>query len=175
MDTVIPTDQAGKNTFTRLNGVKVACMETLKKLKEEEPSKRVSITTFSDIVNYFGDCTTNDGSPLLSIGGSSRNTNYGQPQQRSNLTNLSKMTITKGRKKYDSDSDDDNNVARGAFASNIIYSTRDDLENQERIITLANNLNGDVKGISHSYSSIMNKIKHLRTEGSTGKTSFYFF
>jgi hypothetical protein len=54
MDTVIPVNdqqRAGKNAFTRLNGVKITCMETLKKMKEEEPLKRVSI------YNVIATCT----------------------------------------------------------------------------------------------------------------------
>jgi hypothetical protein len=54
MDTVIPVNdqqRAGNNAFTRLNGVKIACMETLKKMKEEEPLKRVSI------YNVIATCT----------------------------------------------------------------------------------------------------------------------
>jgi hypothetical protein len=169
MDTVIPVNdqqRAGNNAFTRLNGVKIACMETLKKMKEEEPLKRVSITTFSDTVNYFGDCTeSNNGGPLLSIGGSgSRFSSYGHQQRATGF--LSKMTITKNQKKYN-DSDEDDNAASNTSASNVVSSTREDLENQERIITLANNLSGDLKGISLSHSAIQNKINHLRTEGST--------
>lgn len=155
MDTVIPVNGQASSTFTRLNGVKVACMETLKKLKEEEPYRRVNITTFSDTVSYFGDCTTNNAAPLLDIGGHSR---FRQQQHHY------KMTQVRGGPRYVID---DNLQQQAANQPDEVVSTPDDLENQERILTLANNLSGNVKGISESHSSIQNKINQLRTEGST--------
>jgi len=64
MNTPIPFEDETSHSLirnghkvSRLEGVKIACMETLKNLKESEPEKRVSLVTFCNSVMYYGDCT----------------------------------------------------------------------------------------------------------------------
>jgi hypothetical protein len=104
----IPSKDNLRSEFTRLGGVKSACVETLKKLKNDEPQRCATLVTFSSEVKYYGDCSE--------------------------------------------------------FNPSIILK---DLTNKEKILTLANNLNGDVKGIAQSHLAIEQRIKNLRTEGST--------
>jgi hypothetical protein len=165
MDTIIPVndDNAKNASYTRLNGVKVACMETLKKMKDDEPHRRVSLTTFSDQVKYYGDCTTvQNNKPLLSVGGSNFGHQYAQVQQvrqRPGVIQRVRNFVSSTSSSNTGGSDDDQ--------QNNLESTAHDLSNKERILTLANNLNGDVKGIAQSHPAIEQRIKNLRTEGST--------
>ena len=100
--------------FTRLNGVQSACVDTLNKMKTEEPNRRVELITFSEEVKYYGDCTaTRNYNPIKRINESS------------------------------------------------------DLNNKERIETLAHNIQDEVKSISQSFNAIEPLIRQLRTEGST--------
>jgi len=166
MDTIIPVndDNARNASFTRLNGVKVACMETLKKMKDDEPHRRVSLTTFSDQVKYYGDCTNvQNNKPLLSVGGSSFGHQYVQQvqqvRQRPGVIQRMRNLVSSPSYINTGGSDDDQ--------QNNLVSTGQDLSNKERILTLANNLNEDVKGIAQSHPAIEQRIKNLRTEGST--------
>ena len=62
------SEEIGPNGFTRLNGVQSACVDTLKKLKNEEPNRLVILVTFASTVKYFGDCTDNrDINPTVVI------------------------------------------------------------------------------------------------------------
>ena len=171
MDTTIPVNNSEmqmqmQNNFTRLNGVKVACMETLKKLKEDEPEKRVTLTTFSDQVKYYGDCTNiSNDQPLLNIGGSSGAFGYYQQQQQKPGRIQKIKNIFTSSKNSNSESEEDNIAQSGN--GNQVVSTPKDLDNKERILTFANNLSGNIKGIKETHASIDRRIQFLRTEGST--------
>lgn len=55
-------------TITRLEGVKMACIESLKHLKEHEPNIHVAFVLFSDEVRYYADSTQSLlNEPLLKI------------------------------------------------------------------------------------------------------------
>ena len=100
--------------FTRLNGVQSACVDTLKKLKDEEPNRRANLVTFTDQVRYFGDCTNNrDLNP------------------------------------------------------SVVINQDVDLNNKERISTLAHNVGEEIKPIKETHALIEQKIKQLRPEGYT--------
>ena len=55
----IPEDEVYQNerTISRLDAVKVACIENLNSLKSEEPNRRVGLVTFSDEIKFLGDST----------------------------------------------------------------------------------------------------------------------
>ena len=64
MDTQIPSNN--EQYMTRLNGVKIACLENLNILKDSEPNKKCSLVTFSDSIKYYGDGSkSNYEEPLI--------------------------------------------------------------------------------------------------------------
>ncbi len=83
MDTQIPSNN--EQYMTRLNGVKIACLENLNILKDSEPNKKCSLVTFSDSIKYYGDGSkSNYEEPLI-------NTSLNQQEGDDLLTNKEKM------------------------------------------------------------------------------------
>jgi hypothetical protein len=83
MDTQIPSNN--EQYMTRLNGVKIACLENLNILKDSEPNKKCSLVTFSDSIKYYGDGSkSNNEEPLI-------NTSLNQQEGDDLLTNKEKM------------------------------------------------------------------------------------
>ena len=169
--------------MSRLQGVKVAAVENLSKLKEEEPNKRVSLVTFSDTIKFYGDGSkVRNNEPLLNIGGHGgfgfgghggfglctfpqqqmqQPSIFGNIRQRaSNL--LSRSSRTSSNNHSDSDSDQPNQPQPSAQEI-----PADILENKEKMIALAKNQDGNLNSIKETYANLEQKIKLLRTEGST--------
>ncbi|CAF0867913.1 unnamed protein product [Brachionus calyciflorus] len=59
MDTQVIHNTPNDNNkrMTRLDAVKIACVQNLNALKTQEPNKRVSLVSFSENVRYYGDAT----------------------------------------------------------------------------------------------------------------------
>jgi hypothetical protein len=93
MDTCIETrtEPVESSPMSRLTGVKTACLESLKSLKEDAPNKRVALVTFSEEVKFFGDCSKlgRHGSALLDTGN----------RRQSDRPRLVALTRTTGRPK----------------------------------------------------------------------------
>lgn len=167
-----------ETNMSRLQGVKVAAVENLSKLKEEEPNKRVSLVTFSDAIKFYGDGSkVRNNEPLLNIGGHRGYGfgGYGYPQQQmqqqqSTLGSflqrannfLSRSSTRSSNNNSDSDSDQPNQPQ-----PNAQEIPADILENKEKMIALAKNQDGNLNCIKETYANLEQKIKLLRTEGST--------
>jgi hypothetical protein len=74
--------------MTRLDCVKIACLENLNILKDSEPNKNCSLVTFSDSIKYYGDGSKSSyQEPLINT-----STHYSHQQQEDDLlTNKEKM------------------------------------------------------------------------------------
>jgi len=68
--------------MTRLDGIKLACVENVKKLRVEEPNKRVGLVTFSEDVKFFGDCKKSK--PIVDTAKGRSNCGYSAYQQKGN-------------------------------------------------------------------------------------------
>ena len=150
--------QVSKN-MTRLQGVKIACVENLNVLKDEEPNKRVNLITFSGTVKYYGDGSKVKGvnGKLLEIGG------YGgyrfQPQPPNS------GSIWENSCSY-SDSEPEETVQENS--QNIAPENAPDiLENREKLMTLAQNQDGNLKGINETKHNLEMLIKNLKSESGT--------
>ena len=165
--------------MTRLDGVKLACLENLERLKVEEPNKRVSLVTFSQDVKFYGDCST--GKPI--IGGK----RYSEPKYRrmpmqtqmrarqtqstmfnsiiqkaSNMFTLatpSKMPL-RSEARLPSESESESEEEQMDTDENI-------LEDKEKMFKLAERQDGNLKAISESSSKLLKHIKGMKTEGAT--------
>jgi len=148
MDTKIKRQQL---YASRLDAVKAACAENVLKLKNEEPNKRVSLVTFSDNIKYYGDCTLNQDMPLVTISEPSyQETNYNSNRNvpiRTRLLNF----VTRSK----------------PSSSTENVNPRDILNNLEGLLDIGKKQNADLKAIKDSHKSLENKLKMLRTEGST--------
>jgi hypothetical protein len=180
--------QLSKN-MTRLQGVKIACVENIKNLKDEEPNKRVNLITFSSTVKYFGDGSKIRGvnGKLMEIGGGFGG-GYGfggyafqQQQQQFAPTSNSRgflgtiKSATKSLfsspkptgKSNDSNSDDETAQDESSNQNIAPENAPDILENREKLMTLAQNQDGNLKGINETHHNLEMLIKNLKTEGST--------
>jgi RNase P subunit RPR2 len=123
-----------QTAMSRLQGVKVAAVENLSKLKEEDENKRVSLVTFSNTVRFYGDGTEmRNNEPLLKIGDRG------------------------GYRAF---------AGRRSIAENQEDSV-DILANKEKLIALAKNQQGNLKSIKETYANLEQRVKSLKTEGST--------
>jgi Mg-chelatase subunit ChlD len=127
--------------MTRLEGVKTACVENIKMLKEKEPNKRVGLVTFSDTVKFYGDASKiKDNTPLVEVG------------QAHNMRNYFQQSFVQSKRFSPQQETEDNS---------------DLLNNQEKLLALAKNQSGDLKPIKDTAQLLELRIKGLRTEGST--------
>lgn len=195
MDTYIPVKeevtqqvqqepaQITKN-MTRLQGVKIACVENINSLKDEEPNKRVNLTTFSSTVKYYGDGSKIKGlkGNLLEIGGDN-GAGYGlfggyrvqqqQPQQSQSSGLFGKvkklLSPSKNSSKQSSGSETEETSASNILPqSDILPQNEPDiLVNREKLMTLATNQDGNLKSIKETHKNLEALIKNMRTEGST--------
>jgi len=151
MDTKIPSNDNQSN-ITRLNGVKIACLENLTSLKETEPNKKCSLVTFSDSIKYYGDgARSSYQEPLVNTS----NQNMSYMAQQASSRGFSQRLREMFSKSNNSSSQQDQQIAS------------DILTNQEKMLALGANQPNDLNGISKSYDKLKNIIEHLRTEGST--------
>jgi hypothetical protein len=161
---------------SRLEGVKMACIETLKSLKDDDPQKLVSMVTFSSDVKYFGDCSKND--PIVNT--SLRRTQSISYNSNSNGSGLlksiksvfsgsrsgSRASISSNTNTSDMDTDEiSSNIESGPVRQ--LEIAPDILENKEKMIALGRNQDGNLKPIVKAYGGLEHKIKTLKTEGST--------
>lgn len=164
MDTMIPLKDGGNQSgMSRLNGVKAACLESIDNLKTQEPNKRVALLLFSDTLKYYGD-STRGSEPILCVGG--HGNHYFQQQQQQyqqpygfmgkvrNVFNISQVPPTI-------------NPLPANPPANQTEIAADIMTNKEKMIALATNQDPNLKPISESHPSLSNRIKALRTEGST--------
>lgn len=154
MDTQIPSsNEQRQNQMTRLNGVKIACLENLNILKDSEPNKKCSLVTFSDSVKYFGDGSKSSyHEPLINTSNNNNNRHYPQQQQGRFSQRL--------RGLFSINNNQPQQQNQNEIASDI-------LTNKEKMLALGTNQPNDLKGISKSFDKLKNIIEHLRTEGST--------
>ena len=189
MDTLIPVkDEANKTSetksMTRLQGVKIACVENIKNLKEEEPNKRVNLTTFSSTVKYFGDGSKVRGlnSQLLEIGANDGG-GYGmfgrhraQPPNQAPSRGLFGGIQAATKKLFSSSSKKSSKSSSGSepedevqnLAPTILPQNEPDiLMNIEKLMALAMNQDGNLKSINETHANLTALVTNLRTEGST--------
>ena len=135
--------------MTRLDGVKVACVESLSKLKNDEADKMVAMVTFSEGVKYFGDCSSaNEGRPLFDTAGSSSSRHFYQPGfMQYQVQHRRPMPVP-----VPVPQEEDNS---------------DLLNNKEKIMAAGRNQAGNLKPISESFAGLEQKVQSLQTEGST--------
>jgi hypothetical protein len=154
MDTRITSsnNEQRQNQMTRLNGVKIACLENLNILKDSEPNKRCSLVTFSDSIKYFGDGSKSSyHEPLINTS----NRHYSQQQQQQQGRFSQRL-----RGLFSINNNQPQQQNQNEIASDI-------LTNKEKMLALGTNQPNDLKGISKSFDKLKNIIEHLRTEGST--------
>lgn len=170
MDTNIETRTNCENYMTRLQGVKISSIETLKNLNESEPNKKVSLVTFSDQVKFYGD--TSERNPLVTIVSHENDNvyrNYSQLQTnqqskpKKTIAGRIKSLISSNKSKSNS-SDDETSTSQEQSAAT--QESKEDKE-KNRIIEVAKNIKNIIKPISQTYASFETKIKSLETEGST--------
>jgi hypothetical protein len=168
-----------QSDMSRLDGVKLACIETLKSIKDDNPNKLVSMVTFSNDVKFFGDCRSIR--PIIDTGnrGSYNDYNtYNRPlistQQTSGIFQKLKYFArgSSSSQTQFSQVQDDSDIEQipttlQAPARPVQEIGSGILDNKEKIIALAKNQDGKLKPISNSYPNLEHKLKSLRTEGST--------
>lgn len=181
-----------RTNMSRLEGVKVACIETLKSLKDEDNNKLVSMVTFSDNIKFFGDCISgkaivdtsvrNSGrfnrvNPFYPIQSNPNQSQVSQPSKKAPRTKSSFLGSIKakftskssGNSNSNSDTEETSDTDNVETETNTNTNTiaEDILENKEKMLALAKNQDGNLKPVSATYKYLEQKIKSLRTEGST--------
>ena len=134
-------DMDGFNTMnmTRLDGVKAACVESLDKLIKDEPGTQVAVVTFSNDVKYYGDCRVNKAVFDTS------------DRQASNPSSIFNPT----------------NYFRSSRPSSQSGDQHSLINNKEKIIEAGKKQDGNLKPVEKSYEWLEQRVKSLRTEGST--------
>lgn len=184
MDTII------KDQMTRLDGVKLACIENLERLKIEEPNKRVSLVTFSQDVKFYGDCSKSKpivdtqkikrSNSLLYQIQKPKSMSPKRPQstvfnsivkKASNIFTLGpssnprlRSQVKNSSRSEDSSEDEEEDLTETREDNE---DNGDILENKKKMLKLAVNQDGNLKGISESSEKILNRVKQMRTEGAT--------
>jgi len=171
MDTKIhtPDNESSRCEMSRLKGVKVACLENLSNLKETEPNKKCSLVTFSDAVKFYGDGNrSNISNPLLNVsGGSHRGFMYQQPMPQQKPRRSLVNRIFSFRKNSNPTPDTNNNHLTDLAEPETDIAI-DIMTNKEKMLALAQNQDGNLRGVAQSYENLKDIVKNLKTEGSTG-------
>ena len=166
-----PTNQfGGFNLFrapapglSRLDAIKSACIENLKRLKIEEPLKKVSLVTFSSDVQYYGDCTQlkNNSTPLITIKDNKPFGGFGVFGAPINQKPILLEAI------YENDVEmvDENEIQPETIAS--ILKQENILQDKQQLLRLAQLTDGQTLGISLSFSQIESLMLKLTAGGGT--------
>ena len=145
---------------SRLDAVKSACIENLKKLKLEEPNKKAILVTFSNSIKYYGDCTKLQANhPLIEvIDKSNFFSGFGNifSHNRSQLINY-----------YENDVEMTNEEEIVTETLETLLKKQNLLLNSEDIIKIAELTDDKITGISKSFEKLVDLIKNLRDEGGT--------
>lgn len=138
------------NTVTRLDAIKCACIENLKKLKLEQPNKKVSLVTFESVINYYGDCVNQNSLTISGQSYSDRNltpdliTEYANDQEMKSEENV-----------------ENNESLEKLLRKNGLLSSIEDIRKIARLTE------SNLTGISNSFEKLEEKIKTLTHLGGT--------
>lgn len=148
--------------MSRLNGVAAACLESIDVLKGQEPNKRVALVTFSDNIKYYGD-TSKGPNPLLVIGSAGGYYRQHAVQQSNSIFGQIRSRVGNAFSNISSPIPPADPVGHAPNLENA----PDIMDNKEKMIALASNQDHNLKPISETHVSLRNRVKALRTEGST--------
>ena len=148
--------------MSRLMGVKIACAENLSKLKDEEPNRRVNLVTFSDSVDYYGDCTR--AVKVLHIDGTNENS---QTRNTSQVAQKPRFSFRNSLSFFNLFSSTSSKTSTSRSTTSAPENLYDCFENKEKMLKLAENQDSNLKRVSESHESIQKLIKNLKTEGCT--------
>ena len=160
MCTKIQVNNKSNTDISRLDGVKLACIDALKMLKNESPYKKVAMITFANSVRFYGDSTKlNNNAPLVDTIKYVDTDNLIIYEKKIGLceriTRFFNLILNRQQYNFDSIFNDTERKM-----SDIHFDT-------ERLFKLAQEQNGDLLGINETFEKLTNLIKSLKTQSFT--------